>query len=36
MISKSIEILEPLKTGLLQGISIIFYILDFSAATYTR
>jgi len=35
-ISKSIEIREPLKTRVSQGNYIIFYTLDFSAASYTR
>jgi len=35
-ISNSIEIREPLKTRILQRISIIFCALRFSAASYTR
>jgi len=35
-ISNSVEILNLKKTGVLQTISIIFYTLDFSAASYTR
>jgi hypothetical protein len=35
-ISNSIEIQEPLKTRVLQRISIVFYALRFFAASYTR
>ncbi len=35
-LSNSIETREPLKMGLLQSTYIIFYTLDFSAASYTR